>query len=134
MRGSRHTGVVNVTKNTVVGTRIRVADKAFARLVGLLGTKSLEPGCGLLIEPSSGIHTFGMQFPIDVVSLDADMRVLGTWEKLGPCRFAAIHWRTRRVLELPAGTVRTSRIEPNDQIGFKMAGSSPKSVKGVQRF
>ncbi len=122
MRESGDTGIVNITKNAVVGTRIRVADKAFARLVGLLGTKSLEPGCGLLIEPSSGIHTFGMQFPIDVVALDAHMRVLGTWEKLGPCRFAAIHWRTRSVLELPAGTIRISRIEPNDQLGFKIAG------------
>ena len=122
MPGSRDVEIVNITKNVVVGTRIRVADKAFARLVGLLGTKSLEPGGGLLIEPSSGIHTFGMSFPIDVVSLDAHMRVLGTWENLGPWRFAAIHWRTRRVLELPVGTIRTSRIEPTDQLGFNLAG------------
>src|SRR3974377_192414 len=98
MQGSRHIEIVNLTKNAVVGPRIRVADKAFVRLVGLLGTKSLEPGCGLLIEPSSGIHTFGMRFPIDVVSLDAQMRVLGPWATLGPSRFAAIHWRTRGVL------------------------------------
>jgi uncharacterized protein len=122
MPGSRDIEIVNLTKNTVVGTRIRIADRAFARLVGLLGTKGLEPGCGLLIEPSSGVHTFGMRFPIDVVSLDAQMGVLGTWEELGPCRFAAIHWRTRRVLELPAGTIRTSRIERNDQLGFNIAG------------
>jgi len=122
MPGSRDIEIVNISKNAVVGQRIRVADKAFARLVGLLGTKSLEPGCGLLIEPSSGIHTFGMRFPIDVVSLDAQMRVLGTWEKLGPWRFAAIHWRTRRVLELPAGTIRSSWIERNDQLGFNVAG------------
>jgi uncharacterized protein len=122
MPGSRDIEIVNLTKNAVVGTRIRVADKAFTRLVGLLGSKNLEPGCGLLIEPSSGIHTFGMRFPIDVVSLDAQMRVLGTWENLGPYRFAAIHWRTRRVLELPVGTIRTSRIEPSDQLGFNVAG------------
>ncbi len=118
MPGSREVEIVNLTKSAVVGTRIRIADKAFARLVGLLGTNNLGPGCGLLIEPSSGIHTFGMRFAIDVVSLDAKMRVLGTWEKLGPGRIAAIHWRTRKVLELPTGTIRTSRIEPKDQLGF----------------
>ena len=122
MPGSRDVEIVNITKNVVVGTRIRVADKAFARLVGLLGTNSLEPGGGLLIEPSSGIHTFGMSFPIDVVSLDAKMRVLGTWENLGSWRFAAVHWRTRRVLELPVGTIRTSRIEVSDQLCFNRAG------------
>ena len=122
MRRSRDIEIINLTKNVVVGTRIRVADNAIARFVGLLGSQSLEPGCGLLIEPSSGIHTFGMRFPIDVVSLDAHMRVHGTWEKLGPFRFAAIHWRTRRVLELPVGTIGTSRIEVSDQLCFNMAG------------
>jgi uncharacterized protein len=122
MRRSRDIEIVNLTKNAVVGTRIRVAGNALARFVGLLGTQSLEPGCGLLIDPSSGIHTFGMRFPIDVVSLDAHMRVLGTWEKLGPCRLAAVHWRTRRVLELPVGTIRTCRIEVSDQLCFNLAG------------
>jgi uncharacterized protein len=122
MRGSRELEIVNLTKNSVVGTRICVAGNAVARFVGLLATQSLEPGCGLLIEPSSGIHTFGMRFPIDVVSLDAHMRVLGTWEKLGPCRFAAIGWKTRKVLELPAGTIRTSRIEVSDQLCFNASG------------
>ena len=122
MRGSRDVEIVNLTKNVVVGTRIRVADNAIARLVGLLENHSLEPGCGLLIEPSSGIHTFGMRFPIDVVALDAQMRVLGTWEKLGPCRVAAVHWKTRSVLELPDGTIHASRIEVNDQLGFKLQG------------
>ena len=122
MRGSRDAEIVNLTKNVVVGTRISIADKAIARFVGLLGSQSLEPGCGLLIEPSSGIHTFGMRFPIDVVALDAHMRVLGTWENLGPCRVAAVHWKTRRVLELPGGTIRTGRIEVNDQLGFNLGG------------
>jgi uncharacterized membrane protein (UPF0127 family) len=122
MQRSRDIEIVNLTKNTIVGSRIRVAGNAVARFVGLLGEKSLEPGCGLLIEPSSGIHTFGMRFPIDVVALDAHMRVLGAWEKLGPCRFAAIHWRTRRVLELPVGTIRTTRTELHDQLGFQVAG------------
>jgi uncharacterized membrane protein (UPF0127 family) len=122
MQGSRDIEIVNLTKNTIVGSQVLVAGNAVTRLVGLLGRKSLEPGCGLLIEPSSGIHTFGMRFPIDVVALDAHMQVLGVWEKLGPCRFAAIHWRTRRVLELPAGTVRATRTELNDQLGFNVAG------------
>lgn len=116
MRRSRDIEIINLTKNVVVGTRIRVADNTIARFVGLLGTQSLEPGCGLLIDPSSGIHTFGMRFPIDVVSLDAHMRVLGTWERLGPCRLAAVHWRTRTVLELPAGTICATHIEVSDQL------------------
>jgi uncharacterized protein len=59
----------------VIGTRIAVADTGLARLIGLLGRKKLEQGSGLWIQPSSGVHTFGMRFPIDVVALDRKLRV-----------------------------------------------------------
>jgi len=134
MTGSRAIEIVNLTKNVSVGSRIRVAGKAIARLVGLLGTRKLEPGCGLLIEPSSGIHTFGMRFPIDVVSLDANLQVIGTWEKLAPCRLAAVHWKTRKVLELPVGTIRAARIEVNDQLGLNMTVAPPAATSPSGRL
>jgi len=57
-----------------------------------------------------------MQFPLDVVALDSALRVIKVRENLGSFRFAAVNWRTRKVLELPAGTVRQSRIETGDQL------------------
>jgi uncharacterized membrane protein (UPF0127 family) len=68
--------------------------------------------------PSSGVHTWGMLFPIDVVALDRGMRVLGVWERVGGFRIAAVGWKTRSVLELPVGTIRRSRIEVNDQLAI----------------
>jgi len=111
-------GIVNQSKDAMVGTEIRVATTAWSRLVGLLGESGLEPGGGLLIVPSSGVHTWGMLFPIDVVALDHRMRVLGTWERVGGFRIAAVGWKTRSVLELPVGTIRRSRIEVSDQLAI----------------
>jgi len=108
--------IVNANKNTIVGSGIRVASTAWSRLVGLLGKVGLDPGGGLLIVPSSGVHTWGMLFPIDVVALDGHMRVLGVWERVGSFRIAALGWRTRSVLELPVGTIRRSQIDVNDQL------------------
>ena len=68
--------IVNTTKSTVVCMRGILANTMRLRLVGLLGVKHLEPSTGLFIKPSSGVHTFGMRFPIDIVSLDRDNRVL----------------------------------------------------------
>ena len=116
MQSARLIEIVNPSKNTVVGSSIRVATTAWSRLVGLLGEAGLDPGGGLLIVPSSGVHTWGMRFPIDVVALDGRMRVLGIWERLGSCRIAALGWKTRSVLELPAGTIRRSQIAVNDQL------------------
>lgn len=88
----------------VLGDRIVRADTFWPRLVGLLPRRGLAPGEGLLLEPCGAVHTLFMRFPIDVLFLDRDDRVVSTAPGLPP-------WRTRgvrgavRVLELPAGTL-----------------------------
>ncbi len=69
---------------------------------GLLGRKELPTGEGILLRPAGSVHTFFMRFPIDVVFLDREFRVV----KIAPDVPA---WRARRargakiVLELAAG-------------------------------
>ena len=75
------------TKGSVVCTQGVLANTFRTRLFGLLGRKGLKQGSGLLIRPSSGVHTFGMSFPIDIVSLDRDYRVLGVFENTGPVSY-----------------------------------------------
>lgn len=116
-------GIVNTSKDAIVGSDIRVATDAWSRLVGLLGEAGLAPGEGLYLTPSSGVHTWGMLFPIDVVALDRRMRVLGVWERVGGFRIAALGWKTRSVLELPAGTIRRGHIEVDDQLAIAPRGS-----------
>ena len=116
--------VTNVTRGTVLGSEIRIADTALSRMVGLLCDSGLRLGSGLLIAPSSGVHTFGMRFPIDVVALDRHFRVLGTWENLGPFRIAAVGFKTHKVLELPIGAIRQSLTQVNDQLVLRQPGTS----------
>ena len=111
--------IANATRGTRLGSRIRVAENALARAVGLLGQPGLDPGGGLLIDPSSGIHTFGMRFPIDVIALDRRLRVRGLWENLGSFRIAGLSWRTSCVLELPVGAIRDSATQLGDQLEIR---------------
>jgi uncharacterized membrane protein (UPF0127 family) len=46
------------------------ADGFFARLLGLLGKSALAPNHALWLPRCSGVHTFGMQFPIGVFFVD----------------------------------------------------------------
>ena len=126
---SKPIGIVNTSKNAIVGSDIRVATTTWSRLTGLLGEVGLNPGGGLYIVPSSGVHTWGMLFPIDVVALDRRMRVLGVWERVGGFRIAALGWKTRSVLELPVGAIRRSCIEVNDQLAIADL-SGPQSSNG----
>ena len=118
MKPLRQIEIVNTTKDTTVGSAIEVAATFRSRLIGLLGRRRLNPGEGLLIRPSSGVHTWGMLFPIDVVALDARMQVREVREHLGSFRIAAVGWKTRSVLELPAGTIRRTQIEVDDQLAI----------------
>lgn len=114
----RELKINNLTKNTTVGTRITLADTHVSRLVGLLGRAGLDAGCGLLITPSSGIHTFFMKFRIDVIALDKNMKVLRVWRRLGPWRMTSVNRKTVFVLELPTGQIDSCCIEPGDVLDF----------------
>lgn len=124
--------VVNTTKGTIIGSAIAVAATIRSRMVGLLGRARLDPGEGLLILPSSGVHTWGMRFPIDVVALDRHLRVLDVKEHLGSFRIAAVGWTTRSVLELPAGTIRQSQIEVDDQLAITPT-PAVRAIPGTRR-
>jgi uncharacterized membrane protein (UPF0127 family) len=97
--------VSNLDKTQLLGNAIEVADSSFRRMKGLLGRKGLAAGGGLWIRPSSGVHTLFMSFPIDVVGLDKQYRVVHLWPVLRPWRITRVSLTVRTVLELPAGTI-----------------------------
>jgi uncharacterized membrane protein (UPF0127 family) len=106
----------NKTKGTTIGSQIDVADTSLKRLVGLAGRRRLGAGCGLLIRPSSGIHTFGMLFAIDVVALTRDLRVLRLWHRLRPFRVTCVSLTIHNILEIGAGEIGRCKIEVGDYL------------------
>ena len=112
--------VRNTTRETLIGSEIEVASTQRTRLVGLLGRPALREEEGLWIRPSSGVHTFGMSFPIDVIGLDSDYKILKMWDTLRPQRLTKLYWKMQSVLELPAGTIQRTGACVGDtlQISF----------------
>lgn len=108
--------IFNCTRQTLLVSRLEVADGAWSRIKGLIGRSSADfkPGMGLWIVPSEGVHTIGMSFPIDVVYLDGKQRVIHLCHRLPPMRIAAVKWKAQSVLELPAGTLAESGTEVGD--------------------
>lgn len=110
--------VTNATTESIVCSRGFLANTFKTRLFGLLGRSGLDPGAGLLIRPSSGVHTFGMSFPIDIVSLDKRNRVIGTFESIKAGTIRGLSLKTRSVLELPAGRIQECGIKPGHELIF----------------
>lgn len=84
------------------------------RLVGLLGHASLAEDEGLWIEPCNSVHMFGMRFPIDVVFVDAEGRVVRVVDTLRPWRMTLPVRGARAALEIPAGAAARTRTEAGD--------------------
>lgn len=78
---------------------------ALDRMRGLLFRAMPAPGAGLLIDPCASVHTFAMTYPIDVIYLDRDYRVMRHVEGLRPWRMSACR-AARMTLELAAGQVK----------------------------
>ena len=84
----------------ILGFRAKVARTFRERTRGLIGTKSLAPDEGLLIEKCNAIHTCFMSFPIDACFLDKDDQVVKVVRNLRPWRlFVWGGWRATKVLE-----------------------------------
>ena len=113
-----HASARNLARGTILGDRIRVAESGLSRMVGLLGERQLAPGDGLLIVPSQGVHTLGMLFPIDVVVLDNDWKVIGLHKHMRPFLVTRIYFKAAAVLELPPGTVEHSDTRIGDNVEF----------------
>ncbi len=88
-----------------------LAESAPARMRGLLGRDGLEPGHGVLLRPASSVHTAFMRFPIDVVFLDRELRVLKVSRNVPPWRARSCR-RARAVLELAAGASEPLGLAP----------------------
>src|SRR5512136_2826410 len=115
---SRTLYVYNRTRETFVATEATLADGYLPRLVGLLGKtrRWAQLGRGLWIVPSSGVHTIGMLFPIDLIYLSKEKEVVHVEEHVRPFRISKVSLKAASVLELPPHTIYRSGTQVGDKL------------------
>jgi uncharacterized protein len=106
--------------NTCVLPRVARTTNAWDRARGLLGRPRLEAGEGLLIDPCPSVHTVGMRYPLDLVFLDAEFRLLKQVSALPPLRWAGCK-QARATLELAPGSLAALNLEPGDRLEWRAA-------------
>ena len=120
-----HWVVTHAGSGAVVVDTLEAAFDSASRRRGLLGRDELAPGSGLVIAPSNAVHTFFMRFPIDVVFLDRQGRIVKMRGDLRAHRLAAC-LRGFAVLELPAGTIARTGLVRGDLLTIsRREGSEP---------
>lgn len=108
----------NRTREAWLAGDLRVADRHWTRLKGLLSTDaaSFTSGRGLWILPCHGVHTLAMRYAIDVVYLDEQLVVVHLEENVTPWRITPIRTDAKSVIELPAQTIEATRTQVGDVI------------------
>jgi uncharacterized membrane protein (UPF0127 family) len=105
--------LTNTRNNRIVARTLLRAFDSESRRRGLLKHHSLPEGSALVIAPTNAIHTFFMRFAIDVAFVSRDGRVVKVRRALPPWRMAAA-WRAFAVIELAAGALDHSGLQPGD--------------------
>jgi uncharacterized membrane protein (UPF0127 family) len=85
----------------ILGSTVPVATSLHSRLLGLALLSRGRAGAGLLIPRCRSVHTFGMRFPIDLLFLDAEGRVIELRRAVAPGRLMRCPGAVA-VLELPS--------------------------------
>jgi len=109
-------GAYNATTGVVLAKNLIVADNFWKRLKGLIGKRELIPDSALYLVPCNGIHTLGMSFPIDVLYLDDQLKVVHVIQNMKPYQRGPMLLSARSVLELPANTLKHANTRENDLI------------------
>jgi hypothetical protein len=112
--------VVNLTRQTELARCVDIAGDGASRRKGLLGRETLADGEGLWIVPCEAVHTFGMQFPIDLVYVDRHKRVKKVQNSV-PARRLSACFSAHSVIELAAGSVRRTGTKAGDELEFTVA-------------
>jgi uncharacterized membrane protein (UPF0127 family) len=111
--------VTNSTRDSVLAHRSARASNPVTRGVGLIGRRGLPDGGGLIIQPCNSVVSFFMRFPIDVVFLDKDFRVLHMIHAMPLWRTSKIVRGSKLVIELPAGTLTNSNTDIGDTFSIE---------------
>jgi len=111
--------IVNQRTGRVIASAVELALTSETRRKGLLGRDSLDPSVAMIIAPCSAVHTFFMRFPIDVVFIDRQGRVLKISPDVQPWRMSAA-FKAHAVVELNGGSARRGDVQIGDQLALQV--------------
>ena len=113
--------MVLIYNGTPIANEISYAKNIFSQMLGLMLHKSIPWDFALIFvlkRPGTvGVHMLFMRFPIDVIFLDSDKKIIGTatlkpWT--GHKRMKGIKY----IIEINQGTIERFNLVPGEQLIF----------------
>ena len=137
---SQATRLINTSKaNAVIATDVRFSRTFVERGLGLMGREPLPVGAALYFEgskliPCNSIQTCFMRFSLDVIFLDAEMKVRKVLREVKPWRMTWPVAGAVNAIELTSGSnpAALATMEIGDQLSLGVIGDQLSGVIGDQ--
>lgn len=94
----------------VLARKVLVCDGLLSRCRGLLCRPDFPEGEACWLVPCRSVHTWGMGFPIDILALDKEHRVVARVDGLRPWRLSPFFSKARSILEFRSPMPRQCRV------------------------
>lgn len=115
--------LINKTKKIVIVEKLFIANSFWPRMKGLMGKKDLAEDEGLLLVPCNSVHSMFMRFPIDLLFLDRELKIIRIIERFKPWKATPIFRDCYQVVELRSGIVVKKGVSIKDEL--EIARSDP---------
>jgi len=115
--------LINTTRNTKIASEARLCSSILSKAKGLMFSKKLDDEALIFDfnnERLISLHMLFVFFPIDVVLLDENKKVVELKEKLRPFTFYASKSKARYVIETASGKIRETGTKLGDKLGFQL--------------
>jgi uncharacterized membrane protein (UPF0127 family) len=99
--------IKNESKETILSSHLVIAKTWKQKAFGLIIAKK---GTSMLFKTRSGIHTFFMRYPIDVLVLDKENKVAALKHELKPNRIFLWNIKYTTIIEFQSGTLDKTNI------------------------
>lgn len=122
--------IVNVSKNTILCDKVKIATKSSAKAKGLMFRRSMKEKEGFLMEfqkeTKPKIWMLFMRFPIDIIFINKQKKVVDIKTNALPLTKNPKTWKLYQpkekckwVLEIKSNSAKKTKTEVGDQLAFK---------------
>lgn len=112
----------NKTKNKVLAKKAKVCKNIFSKAIGLMFSDRKTLKTLIFIfnkEKTTPLHMFFVFYPIDVLFLNKNKKVIEIKENLKPFRIIIPKKPAKYIIELPNKTIKKTNTKIGDTISFK---------------
>ncbi len=113
--------IMNKTKNIVLGKNSIIRKTPLQLSTGLMFRKKLsDEGMVFFLDENkkTSFHMFFVFFPIDIIFLDENNKIVDMKENFKPFRIYNSKQKAKYAVELPDGTIKKTQTGIGDEVEF----------------